>query len=117
MVPEKISMTPQRRAYLGRSVPGAAVGSVLGENHPFRIILQSENDQGSIFGGIFAERGHRAILSAWHGLFNSRFCHNGNYNPDGSAPGPDRNFGGNCGNLSIPEMRAFLAGSGAFRKR
>ena len=64
MVPEKISMTPQRRAYLGRSVPGAAVGSVLGENHPFLIILQSENDQGSIFGGIIAERGRTETLAA-----------------------------------------------------
>jgi hypothetical protein len=34
----------KRHAYVGRS-PGAEEGSVLGENHPFLIILQSENDQ------------------------------------------------------------------------
>jgi hypothetical protein len=34
---------PVRRAYVGRS-PGAEKGSVLGENRPFLVILQSEND-------------------------------------------------------------------------
>jgi hypothetical protein len=35
---------PNRHAYVGRS-PGAEAGSVLDENRPFLIILQSENDQ------------------------------------------------------------------------
>src|SRR6202043_4251800 len=35
---------PKRHAYVGRS-PGAEQGSVLDENRPFLIILQSENDQ------------------------------------------------------------------------
>jgi hypothetical protein len=34
---------PVRHAYVGRS-PGADKGSVLGENRPFLVILQSEND-------------------------------------------------------------------------
>ena len=34
---------PQRQAYVGRS-PGAEAGSVVEQNRPFLIILQSEND-------------------------------------------------------------------------